>query len=56
MAPDEMRAIAIDLYRGCMRGRTMVVPFCMGPLGAGIPKLGVEILPIPGNVVVSCGP
>ena len=44
MAPDEMRAIMTDLYRGCMRGRTMyVVPFCMGPLGAEDPKLGVEI-------------
>jgi phosphoenolpyruvate carboxykinase (GTP) len=42
MAPDEMRATLIDLYRGCMRGRTMyVVPFCMGPLGADDPKLGV---------------
>ena len=44
MAPDEMRAVMTDLYRGCMRGRTMyVVPFCMGPLGAEDPKLGVEI-------------
>ena len=44
MAPAEMRAIMSDLYRGCMRGRTMyVVPFCMGPLGADDPKLGVEI-------------
>jgi phosphoenolpyruvate carboxykinase (GTP) len=44
MAPDEMRALMTDLYRGCMRGRTMyVVPFCMGPLGAEDPKLGVEI-------------
>jgi phosphoenolpyruvate carboxykinase (GTP) len=44
MAPDEMRVIMSDLYRGCMRGRTMyVVPFCMGPLGAEDPKLGVEI-------------
>ncbi|MCV7267659.1 phosphoenolpyruvate carboxykinase (GTP) [Mycolicibacterium doricum] len=44
MDPAEMRGIMIDLYRGCMRGRTMyVVPFCMGPLDAEDPKLGVEI-------------
>ncbi|OBF59687.1 phosphoenolpyruvate carboxykinase [Mycobacterium sp. 852002-53434_SCH5985345] len=44
MEPAEMRALMTDLYRGCMRGRTMyVVPFCMGPLGAEDPKLGVEI-------------
>jgi phosphoenolpyruvate carboxykinase (GTP) len=44
MEPGQMRATMTDLYRGCMRGRTMwVVPFCMGPLGADDPKLGVEI-------------
>src|ERR1700742_2718796 len=44
MDPAEMRSIMTDLYRGCMRGRTLwVVPFCMGPLGAEDPKLGVEI-------------
>lgn len=48
MDPDEMRAIMTDLYRGCMRGRTMyVVPFCMGPLGADDPKLGIEITDSP---------
>jgi phosphoenolpyruvate carboxykinase (GTP) len=44
MDPAEMRSVMTDLYRGSMRGRTMwVVPFCMGPLGAEDPKLGVEI-------------
>ncbi|MBY6349472.1 phosphoenolpyruvate carboxykinase (GTP) [Rhodococcoides corynebacterioides] len=44
MAPDEMRSTMTELYRGCMRGRTMyVIPFCMGPLDAEDPKLGVEL-------------
>lgn len=48
MDPDEMRATMTELYRGCMRGRTMyVVPFCMGPLGAEDPKLGVELTDSP---------
>ncbi|RJQ83430.1 phosphoenolpyruvate carboxykinase (GTP) [Pseudonocardiaceae bacterium YIM PH 21723] len=42
--PDEMKAIMTELYRGSMRGRTMyVIPFCMGPLDAEKPMLGVEI-------------
>jgi phosphoenolpyruvate carboxykinase (GTP) len=33
VAPTEMKQVMTDLYRSCMRGRTMyVVPFCMGPL------------------------
>ncbi|MGH3868174.1 MAG: phosphoenolpyruvate carboxykinase (GTP) [Pseudonocardiaceae bacterium] len=44
MHPGEMKSVMTELYRGCMRGRTMyVVPFCMGPLGDPKPKLGVEI-------------
>jgi phosphoenolpyruvate carboxykinase (GTP) len=44
MDPGEMKAIMTELYRGCMRGRTMyVIPFCMGPLTAEKPMLGVEI-------------
>jgi phosphoenolpyruvate carboxykinase (GTP) len=44
MNPDEMKSIMTDLYRGCMRGRTMyVIPFCMGPLTAEQPMFGVEI-------------
>jgi phosphoenolpyruvate carboxykinase (GTP) len=42
--PVEMKTTMTDLYRGCMRGRTMyVIPFCMGPLTAERPMLGVEI-------------
>src|SRR5262249_26075713 len=44
MAPETMKAVMSELYRGSMRGRTMyVIPFCMGPLTAERPKLGVEI-------------
>jgi phosphoenolpyruvate carboxykinase (GTP) len=44
MDPAEMKATMSELYRGCMRGRTMfVIPFCMGPTNAEHPKLGVEI-------------
>jgi phosphoenolpyruvate carboxykinase (GTP) len=44
MDPDEMKAVMTDLYRGCMRGRTMyVIPFVMGHLEAERPMFGVEI-------------
>ncbi|GAA4922646.1 phosphoenolpyruvate carboxykinase (GTP) [Stackebrandtia albiflava] len=44
MAPHEMKQTMTELYRGCMRGRTMyVIPFCMGPLTAEKPMFGVEL-------------
>ena len=44
MDPAEMKATMTELYRGCMRGRTMfVIPFCMGPTNAKRPMLGVEL-------------
>ncbi len=44
MQPDQMKATMTELYRNCMRGRTMyVVPFCMGPVEAEPPRLGIEI-------------
>ncbi len=44
MDPDQMKEVMTELYRGSMRGRTMyVIPFCMGPLEAEVPRFGVEI-------------
>jgi phosphoenolpyruvate carboxykinase (GTP) len=48
MAPEDMKAVMTELYRGSMRGRTMyVIPYCMGPLDAEAPLLGVELTDSP---------
>ncbi len=48
MDPDDMKAILTERFRGSMRGRTMyVLPYCMGPLAADEPLLGVEITDSP---------
>jgi phosphoenolpyruvate carboxykinase (GTP) len=44
MDPIEAKAKMQELFRGCMKGRTLyVVPYCMGPLDSPYARCGVEI-------------
>jgi phosphoenolpyruvate carboxykinase (GTP) len=44
MAPDEAHARMRELFKGCMKGRTLyVVPYCMGPIDSPYSRCGVEI-------------
>jgi len=44
MDPSDMKALLTERFHGSMRGRTMyVIPYCMGPLNASEPMLGVEL-------------
>ena len=44
MDPAEARAKMRELFKGCMKGRTLyVVPYCMGPIDSPYSRCGVEI-------------
>jgi len=48
MDPQQAHTRMRDLFRGCMRERTMyVIPYCMGPLDSPLSRRGVEITDSP---------
>jgi phosphoenolpyruvate carboxykinase (GTP) len=52
MDPVQAHAKMRDLFRGCMKDRTLyVVPYCMGPINSPLSRCGVEITDSPYVVI-----
>jgi phosphoenolpyruvate carboxykinase (GTP) len=48
MSPEAGEAKMAELYKDCMKGRTLyVVPYCMGPIDSPLARCGVEITDSP---------
>ncbi len=53
--PEEMKELLRSHFSGCMKGRTLyIIPYCMGPVGSPIAKIGVELTDSP-YVVLNMG-
>ncbi|KAH9515599.1 hypothetical protein Btru_011522 [Bulinus truncatus] len=53
MSPEDMKKELDSRFPGCMAGRMMyVIPFCMGPLGSPLSKIGVQVTD--SNYVLLC--
>ncbi|XP_059148875.1 phosphoenolpyruvate carboxykinase [GTP]-like [Physella acuta] len=53
MSPEDMKNELDHRFPGCMAGRMMyVIPFCMGPLGSPLSKIGVQVTD--SNYVLLC--
>jgi phosphoenolpyruvate carboxykinase (GTP) len=52
MDPQQAHAKMRELFRGCMRERTLyVIPYCMGPIDSPLSRCGVEITDSPYVVI-----